>query len=142
MLGRRPFSHGLPHQFDSAHRGIRAIPGHSQPWLPILIAILHIFNGVTQGTGGAFVHGLDDSLNFGCVWIDPRLGTEFEYGREAIGAETRVRTGATVIVNGDPPANVIVSSVRLSVSFLLVRETVRQMSTAAKRSISRPSTSA
>ena len=107
-----------------------------------MVAVLYFVDRVAERARGAFSYRIRDLLDRCPIGIDPRFFTELEHCFEVIGAVTRMRTNATIVVDCDPLTDIVFAFIERSIRLLLVREADLAMGSIAKRLVARTAAAA
>ena len=94
-------------KFNATRYNIWTIRGYKDGRLAILFAAFKSINRIAQSPGRTFFNRGYYFVTSGSIRMNPRLFFQTENGSKTIGATTNVRTEATVIMNGNFLADVI-----------------------------------
>lgn len=133
MLLRCTLAECPPDQLDSACDRVGAVVGYRHHRLAILIAVFDVVDRIAQCTGRAFLYCFNDLFCTCAIRVNPRLLVHPEHRSKTIGAEARVGTNATVVVNSDALANVTDTVILGIVSDPLIGEPVGSVRSVAER---------
>ena len=122
-----------PHQLNSTCDRVGTIVGYRHHRLAVLISVFDVLDRIAQCTGRAFLDCFNNFFSTCAIRINPRLLVHPKHRFKTIGAEPRVATDSTVVVNGDTLANVTDTPVLGVVCGPLVGEPVGSVGSVAER---------
>ena len=111
MLCRSTLAACCIEKIRCAHDDVRPVPGNKHGWFAFPVSMLDTGEGIAQGSRRALPNGRYGFITTRAARVDPRLLLQAKDRRKSIGAAPGMCANASVVVNRDALAFVILALV-------------------------------